>query len=397
MSYSINLISDIARWQENAFRDRKLRIHPVPKENELLSSWIIRLAIFNELTPYSFMSVHLKEFYYLLRQDMDSTNKSDFFEKLSFKTGLPANFIKNLSLVSYDGIIFTTDKNTNKRPFLLYLNNRGGYNKSYGYRYCPLCLQESEYFRKEWRLVFSTACLKHNVLLLDRCPHCKKPLSPFIWKNYKTTHFHCPHCKYEYKNAVNYAKPVPEESKVIYYQQKLYKIIDDRKFEFDGKYYFSVLFFPVLNHLIKMILSWGKRDYELLKTEKELLKVYKLPKIQTQSLLSLNIRQHALLFTVAMDILSKKENLERLIKDNKISFYQLNMENNKTYMPYWYARFIDNYKTGRYVSIEEAISAIEYLKRNGIKPSMASLSRLLGVVLDGRKRKDIKKYINLYR
>lgn len=39
-------------------------------------------------------------------------------------------------------------------------------------RYCPICLAEKLYYRIQWRLKSSIVCLKHEVLLHDRCPQC---------------------------------------------------------------------------------------------------------------------------------------------------------------------------------------------------------------------------------
>ncbi len=44
-------------------------------------------------------------------------------------------------------------------------------------RFCPCCLTESAYWRANWDLVFTVACEKHDLLLLDQCPQCRKPLS----------------------------------------------------------------------------------------------------------------------------------------------------------------------------------------------------------------------------
>ncbi len=400
MSYSIELIRETTTILKNALKDKKLRIHPIPKEDESLTSWITRLAVSNGFTPYAFMSVHFKPFYYLLRQDTDCSDKTDFFELLSYKTGIDIEKIKNLSLSSYDGILFMTDEKINKRPFLLYLTNRGGYNTTYGYRYCPFCLKEEEYLKKQHRLVFSTICLKHKIFLLDRCPKCNKPLSPFIWRNINTFHFHCPHCQYEYKDAVEYAEKVPEESKTIYYQEKIYKIIEECKFEFEDREYFSVLFFSVLNYLAGLLFKLEnsnknktKINYDLLEKEKEIIKPKKSEGIKTISLYALTVKEHALLFTTAMDILSNRKNFDKFVKENSLNFSQLSMKNNKMYQPYWYERLINNYKKGRYVSTEEAKHAIEYLKKQRIKPSMRKLSKLFDSVLESRKRKDIKELL----
>jgi hypothetical protein len=41
-------------------------------------------------------------------------------------------------------------------------------------QYCPACLAEDRtpYFRRRWRLVVSTCCPRHGVILADRCPVC---------------------------------------------------------------------------------------------------------------------------------------------------------------------------------------------------------------------------------
>lgn len=379
MGYDLELIGEPSKIVKSYFKDKKLKIHPVPKKNELLSSWIVRLSVSNSFTPYAFTSTHLRDFYYLLRQDMDFTDKTDFFNLLSYKTGLPVSHVENLSLLSYEGIIFTSDEKTSKRHLILYLTNRGGYNKTYGYRYCPFCLRENEYLKKEWRLTFSTVCPEHGVFLLDRCPNCNKPLSPFIWRSMNTTHFHCPHCKYEYLNATEYAEKVPESSKVVHYQEKIYRIIEDRKFSFDDKEYFSVLFFPVLSYVVRITFNWNKFKYDLLDREKELLKLCEPSEKRAKYLHRLSVKEHALLFTIAMDLLDDRENFDKFIKDNKVTYSKLNMGNDRAYVPFWYEKFISEYKVSRYVSLEEAKSAVEYLKSKGIKPSFPKLSELLGV------------------
>ncbi len=43
--------------------------------------------------------------------------------------------------------------------------------------YCPLCLKEQEFWRKDWLLKLNYACSKHKVMLIDHCPHCFKKLN----------------------------------------------------------------------------------------------------------------------------------------------------------------------------------------------------------------------------
>jgi hypothetical protein len=45
-------------------------------------------------------------------------------------------------------------------------------------RFCPLCLGESPYWRRQWSISPFAGCISHRCLLLDRCTFCGKTLSP---------------------------------------------------------------------------------------------------------------------------------------------------------------------------------------------------------------------------
>lgn len=57
-------------------------------------------------------------------------------------------------------------------------------------QYCPQCLAEDAdpYFRRMWRLVPVTCCIKHELVLLDECPSCRRRLSTMAMST------SCPHC-----------------------------------------------------------------------------------------------------------------------------------------------------------------------------------------------------------
>ena len=51
---------------------------------------------------------------------------------------------------------------------------------------CPLCLDEAGYAALTWDITCYTACLTHQIVLMDRCPACKKRLQ---WS--RPTLFNC--------------------------------------------------------------------------------------------------------------------------------------------------------------------------------------------------------------
>lgn len=43
--------------------------------------------------------------------------------------------------------------------------------------FCPMCLTEKLYWRRDWLLRPYTVCIKHHILLYDHCPNCQNELS----------------------------------------------------------------------------------------------------------------------------------------------------------------------------------------------------------------------------
>ncbi|MED1662769.1 TniQ family protein [Brevibacillus laterosporus] len=58
------------------------------------------------------------------------------------------------------------------------------------YRFCPQCLKEMLYYRLLWKMASVTACIQHDVFLVNRCPSCKKQI------NFQDVQLLsvCPHC-----------------------------------------------------------------------------------------------------------------------------------------------------------------------------------------------------------
>lgn len=57
-------------------------------------------------------------------------------------------------------------------PAQLYGMRLDDFNHNY-MRWCSACLEESAYLRGEWGLKLSCVCVRHAVMLQDRCPHCR--------------------------------------------------------------------------------------------------------------------------------------------------------------------------------------------------------------------------------
>lgn len=160
--------SEPARWQV-AIR---------PFVNELLSSFLVRAAHHNRMSPHVFCS----RFYPASRVwtgDVDGFGRSALIRAIAFDAQIGVDEIWQLTLP----FMFAEHDMPQMRPsawkrWTLPLGIRSS-DPRYGLQYCPECLGDVAYFRRSWRLSFVCICSVHNRVLLDRCPRCCSPARPW--------------------------------------------------------------------------------------------------------------------------------------------------------------------------------------------------------------------------
>jgi hypothetical protein len=98
---------------------------------------------------------------------------------MSCRTGVPNNVTLGTTLRSYEGVLFKTMRWSGSQQWILALQMHHRKRIGFGLQFCPACLAEDviPYFRKQWRVAFVTICVRHGIMLLDRCPKCKSPLA----------------------------------------------------------------------------------------------------------------------------------------------------------------------------------------------------------------------------
>ena len=164
-------------------RDPSGRILPIrfkPKEDELLSSWVCRLALAHGLKATSFCSRVIPQRSgkrAIQLHDMDGGASQEALIGLAEKTATPMGRIAATTFSGYEGVLFERWNATVGQKWILPVT-RQPCKIEYGQQYCPLCLSTEEpYFRRSWRLAFITICTKHRLQLLDRCATCASPIS----------------------------------------------------------------------------------------------------------------------------------------------------------------------------------------------------------------------------
>lgn len=162
-------------------RSYELKFRPNIKPNELLSSWMIRVAHF-----YGAQPVH---FWHMLLQSYNVWNRDIDFH-LSRITAKKLNKII--------GFQYKTAPQKELHRESHWLLSLGIYHRkrtAFGQQYCPLCLSEQSYWRREWRLSFHTICPIHKILLHDRCSSCHRPIEPLYSFDSTDLDWICPSCK----------------------------------------------------------------------------------------------------------------------------------------------------------------------------------------------------------
>lgn len=185
-------------------------VHPHPLPDELLSSWLVRLAAANHCKVHSFFADFAGHQHGLWARDLDKLAPQDLLYYLERHTGQPLSRLDATTLRSFEGLVFEHLNPWGNTRWITPLGIYHRQRRQFGLQYCPQCLfedGETPYYRKQWRLSFYTACDRHQRRLLDRCPRCQKPVMFFRRELGRRSTIHggdiatCHHCHFDLRRA----------------------------------------------------------------------------------------------------------------------------------------------------------------------------------------------------
>lgn len=189
-------------------------IHPHPKCDELLSSWMIRIAQANRSKIHTFYACQLGRNREIWTRDIDYCPPDWLVKELSVRTGCTEKTIEQMTLRSFETMAFENFNKSGHTHFILPLGVFHRTRHRFGQQYCAECLMtdQSAYFRRSWRLAFNTVCSKHKILLQDRCGNCLQPIVPHRVDMYSRSSFpvigsmrRCSYCGCEYGGSARRA------------------------------------------------------------------------------------------------------------------------------------------------------------------------------------------------
>lgn len=358
-------------------------IHLKPKDDELLSSWLVRLATAHGQRVQTFCYA-VWPGRNLWKQDTDFISDRAILQTLAEKTNTPFERTLNTTLTVYEGRLFTERTLNGIYTWIL------ARQKMFGMQFCPWCLSEDAdpYFRRRWRFAFTILCPEHCSLLIDRCLNCgaavqlhRKIPSKERYNAQPIEHTQCRHCLYDLRDFATdkYRREVDLEE--IGFQSFLTNVSEQGWVYIPNNgYIYSHLFFAGLFQIASK-LAGNRRSRHI---QESLVRHFGLKRfIDVSAKKNRNIRR--------FDIDERRGLLEvccRLVEhwpNNFVEFCQSNsifsaqLIHSEAYQPYWYFKAIrEHLMNPTYApSDEEFESVVKYLEVKNIEITFKELCKYL--------------------
>jgi uncharacterized protein (DUF983 family) len=194
----------------------------------------------------------------LLCADLDNHVPPKVLERIAIGSGLPEARIEEMTLANYVGNLNNRHTPRGHKFWILPTSPISNDRNRPGLQYCPQCLAEDErpYMRRQWRLGFVTACVKHNMMLRDRCPRC----GAFIHQHRSPSLRHCFQCGLDL-TKVKTDSPAPE---AVAFQSQLEQALAQGWIEVGGKPVYAPLWFGVVRRFCALAVNgvWQARYIE---------------------------------------------------------------------------------------------------------------------------------------
>ncbi|MBD1577288.1 TniQ family protein [Vibrio sp. S11_S32] len=170
----------------------KTQVHP----NESISSWFIRAALDCGTKPLTFTGFYWDKYRlwtYDLDRGLERIDPNIYIDITILSLNSSVKLQKQCLLSILDKV---NDKSSSFQSNTKWIIPRGSRNRTHniGQYYCPYCLAEAPYLHNEWRLAWNFGCLKHGVLLNNKCMTCGSLYQPHHLSPPHTSIDYCHNC-----------------------------------------------------------------------------------------------------------------------------------------------------------------------------------------------------------
>ncbi len=324
-----------------------LPIHPQPFDDELLTSWLVRMARNSGMKLETFAKQALGIKIPLWNRDLDRYPLERAIIELSNKIGKNSDDLYKLSLKDYEAKLFGYYHPSGILKWILPIKIHHRVRKGFGQQFCSKCLNEDNipYFRKRWRVSLNTFCHKHKTMLRDRCPNCKHPIMFYrqeIGKpdtNSSNEMCFCSTCEFDLRHSDDQSIDIFDQDS-FEWLIKINKGLE--KFNTDQNLFLNTEQFAVLHQFCKLATSSFSgplmKNYFQKKFSKNNIKYS--PNMNFFELHSLENRHE--IIQIAIWILFDWKNRTELLWRNKIIRYN-HFKKDFVECPDWYKKVIDKF------------------------------------------------------
>jgi hypothetical protein len=365
-----------------------LPIHFKPLDDELLSSWLMRLIRANFMSYRTFYAQVMPNNTDRNR-DLDRSADIELLKHFEVKTGAGVERSYRTALRAYEGFIYEKHNTQGNTNWIMPIGIHGGAKMRYGLQCCPQCLSEGEpYFRRSWRLAFVTCCVQHGNMLVDRCPECGDTISFIKTPIEKDSITFCKICGYDLRSF----RPGAASNRLLNIQRRLLDTVDSGWIILAGdRPIYSHLYFLVLHQVVRL-LCIGRRARRFREVVQEELGLIGLESIFTEAnshIEHLCVADRAILTEAAVWLLEEwPDRFVHVCKESGVGKAEITC--NMPTEPFWFTQAVDQVdKTPFMVSDEEMTSAVSLLKAQGKRVNNVALNRLMGRGETTRKRSGV--------
>jgi len=227
-----------------------------PKPDELLSSWLTRLAHDHLLKTHTFGRM-LFPGAHVWNTDLDRSASESMLSILAERTNTPLPRVEQTVLRRYEGRLHPRTSVSSIAHWLLPLGIYHRTRRYNGLLFCPSCLRKdgaTPYFRTHWRLALTYICTECGVYMQERCPECEHPVTFFRVElgqksalAYKPIS-HCFYCSLD----LSIVSAKPATTSALYDQIELERILCEG---WNERVFYPHLYFTVLRQLVKQLVN----------------------------------------------------------------------------------------------------------------------------------------------
>lgn len=358
-----------------------------PQDDELLSSWLVRLA-WGLAVKLQVLCVHvLGQRRNVLASDIDLNPGWDLLKRLADGTGIPLSRAAETGLAAYAGRLWADRPIKGPLAWVIPIYRDSRRRLRHGVQYCSECLREDEtpYFRRAWRLSFCVACEEHSLFLRDACGVCGAPIEFHVGDfgarllSYQCRITRCPACGHDLRECDEAHIPRPSP-RLLSLQRKLSNaLIAGFSTELPGAEIFSFIHFEGLRYLAGLLVLSGKGG----RLREALLEQRQLPANalggSNRSFEELRQAERALAMELCAELLEEwpYRFIQECRKCRVASSYVIRYGRE---MPYWLYREVrwDLNDRDYTVAKDERESVIRYLQKQGLPVNDLAIDILLG-------------------